>query len=315
MTFEEIVDQAVATQTMVRRICRLSVVVMLSMYIEPLSISYGQDNKPQQTIGQAVADLPIFDAHMHYKEPAWQSFPVKTVIELMDRSGVAMALVSSSPDDGTIMLWEYAPKRIVPELRPYHGQAGSSNWTKVPGMLAYLEKRLATYPHRGIGEFHIHSLAPSDRDFLKQVARLAAERQILLHLHSDAKPVQLFYELEPDLTMIWAHAGMSEPPEVIGPLLERYPKLYADTSHREYEILGDGDIEPRWRDLIMRYPDRFMVGSDTWVNSQWESYEALIKMNRRWLSQFPREVAEKIAYRNAEALFGKKVSMQLIGKK
>ena len=58
-----------------------------------------------------------------------------------------------------------------------------------------------------------------------------------------------------------------------------------------------------------------MVGSDTWVNSQWESYEALIKMNRRWLSQFPREVAEKIAYRNAEALFGKKVSMQLIGKK
>jgi hypothetical protein len=58
-----------------------------------------------------------------------------------------------------------------------------------------------------------------------------------------------------------------------------------------------------------------MVGSDTWVNHRWENYEALMDLNRRWLSQFPREVAEKIAYRNAETLFGRKVSRQLIGKK
>jgi hypothetical protein len=280
-----------------------------------LSVSYGHADEPPQAIGKAAAELPIFDAHMHYKQPAWQPFPVQTVIELMDKSGVAMALVSSSPDDGTIMLWEYAPERMVPELRPYHGQASASNWTKAPGMLDYLKQRLAAYPHRGIGEFHIHTLDPSDRDFLKQVARLAAERQILIHLHSDAKPVQLFYEFEPGLTLIWAHAGMSEPPEVIGPMLDRYPKLYADTSYREHDILGDGTIEPRWRTLIMRYPDRFMVGSDTWVNHRWEHYEALIDLNRRWLSQFPREVAEKIAYRNAETLFGRKVSRQLIGKK
>ena len=293
---------------------RLSVVIGLSVVAWVLSTS-GHADEHQQAIGEAVAKLPIFDAHMHYKEPAWQPFPVQTVIELMDKSGVAMALVSSSPDDGTIMLWEYAPERIVPELRPYHGQAGAANWTKAPGMLAYLQQRLAAYPHRGIGEFHIHTLDPSDRDFLKQVARLAAERHIVIHLHSGAKPVQLFYELEPGLTIIWAHAGMSEPPEVIGPMLERYPKLYADTSYREHDILVHGDIEPRWRDLIMRYPDRFMVGSDTWANSQWENYEALIDMNRRWLSKFPRQVAEKIAYRNAEALFGRKVSRQLIGKK
>ena len=298
-----------------RHTFRLLAVIGLSGCAWMLSISYGQVDEHQQAIGEAAAKLPIFDAHMHYKQPAWQPFPVQTVIELMDKSGVAMALVSSSPDDGTIMLWEYAPERIVPELRPYHGQAGSSNWTKAPGMLDYLKKRLAAYPHRGIGEFHIHTLDPNDRAFLKQVARLAAERQILIHLHSDAQPVRLFYEFEPGLTLIWAHAGMSEPPEVIGPMLERYPKLYADTSYREHDILGDGNIEPRWRDLIMRYPDRFMVGSDTWVNSQWENYEALIDINRRWLSKFPREVAAKIAYRNAEALFGRKVSRQLIGKK
>ena len=101
-------------------------------------------------IGPAIRDVPIFDAHIHYKEPAWGPYPVKTVIELMDRSGVAMALVSSTPDEGTIKLWEYAPNRIVPELRPYHGNAGSSNWTKSAGMLGYIRGRLAKYPHEGI---------------------------------------------------------------------------------------------------------------------------------------------------------------------
>ncbi len=272
------------------------------------------DERPA-AIGEAIDTLPIFDAHMHYKEPAWQPFPVGTVLELMDTSGVAMALVSSSPDEGTIRLWERAPARIVPELRPYHGNAGSSNWTKAPGMLAYLEKRLQQYPHQGIGEFHLHTLDPQDRPFLQQVAKLAAERQILIHLHATAAPVHLFYEFEPTLTIIWAHAGMSEPPEVIGPMLDRYATLYADTSYRERDILGNGAIDPRWRALIMRHPGRFLVGSDTWVNSQWEHYEALIAMNRRWLSQFPRRVAEMIAYRNAQRLFKREVSRKLIGKR
>ena len=118
---------------------RLSVVIGLSVIAWVLSTS-GHASEHQQAIGEAVAKLPIFDAHMHYKEPAWQPFPVQTVIELMDKSGVAMALVSSSPDDGTIMLWEYAPERIVPELRPYHGQAGAANWTKAPGGLGEMDR-------------------------------------------------------------------------------------------------------------------------------------------------------------------------------
>lgn len=66
----------------------------------------------------------------------------------MDRNGVAMGLVSSTPDEGTIMLWEYAPNRIVPELRPYHGNAGSSNWTKAEVMDKYLLGRLDKYRMR-----------------------------------------------------------------------------------------------------------------------------------------------------------------------
>ena len=69
-------------------------------------------------IGKGADDLPLFDAHMHYSAPAWDPYPEKTVIELMDKSGVAMALVSSTPDEGTIRLLEFAPKRIVPPRSP-----------------------------------------------------------------------------------------------------------------------------------------------------------------------------------------------------
>ena len=265
-------------------------------------------------IGDGVNALPIFDAHMHYKEPAWGAYPVASVIELMDRNGVAMALVSSTPDDGTIMLWEHAPSRIVPELRPYHGDAGSSNWTKAPGMTTYLERRLAAYPHEGIGEFHIHRLDTSDEPLFREVIAMAKERDIFLHVHSGADPIRWLYGLDPDVRIIWAHAGLSEPARNVYKLMEAFPTLVADTSLREYDIIDlNGGLNPEWRRIILNFQDRLMVGSDTWVNGQWDRYDAIMDSNRLWLSQLPRSVAEKIAYRNAERLFGRDVTMDLIG--
>ena len=139
-------------------------------------------------IGDAVHELPLFDAHLHYKEPAWAPYPVRSVIELMDENGVAMALVSSTPDEGTVMLWEYAPGRIVPELRPYYGDIGSSNWTKAEDMEAYIAGRLQAYPHEGIGEFHIHNLDTSDEPLFRSLIAMAKERDILLHVHSVTEP-------------------------------------------------------------------------------------------------------------------------------
>jgi len=265
-------------------------------------------------IGAAIRDVPIFDAHMHYKEAAWEPYPVKTVIELMDRTGVAMALVSSTPDDGTIKLLEYAPARIVPELRPYHGDAGSSNWTKSEGMLGYIRQRLEKFRHEGIGEIHVHALDPDDRPLLKAIAQMAKARRIPIHIHSGAAPVRLFFELEPGLTIIWAHAGMNEPAEVVGAMFDEYAALYADTSYRENDILAaDGTIAPAWLAVITRHPDRLMVGTDTWVNDQWDNYAELVDLNRRWLGKLPREIAERIAYKNAARLFRREISRDLLG--
>jgi predicted TIM-barrel fold metal-dependent hydrolase len=278
--------------------------------LTPCAQAHGDDT----AIGDAVHDLPIFDTHVHYQEPAWKDYPVASIIEMMDRNGVAMGLVSSTPDEGTIMLLEYAPNRIVPELRPYHGNVGSSNWTKAPGMTDYLTKRLETYPHEGIGEFHIHRLDTSDEPLIREVIGMARERDIYLHVHSGAEPVRWLYGLEPEVKIIWAHAGLGEPASAVFDLMAEHPSLVADTSLREYQILGRGDdLDPEWKRIIMAFPDRLMVGSDTWVNSQWEDYDEIIASNRRWLAKLPRNIAEMIAYRNAERLFGRTISMKKVG--
>lgn len=265
-------------------------------------------------IGEGVRDLPIFDAHVHYKEPAWKDYPVASIIELMDRNGVAMGLVSSTPDEGTIMLWEYAPNRVVPELRPYHGNAGSSNWTRAEGMAEYLEERLNAYPHEGIGEFHIHRLDTSDEPLFRQVIAMARQRDIWLHVHSGAEPVRWLYSLDPQVKIIWAHAGLGEPAATVHALMAEFPALLADTSLREHQILGDdGKLDPQWERIVLEFQDRLMIGSDTWVNSQWANYDSIIASHRAWLAQLPRDVAEKIAYRNAGRIFGRTISMDQIG--
>lgn len=277
----------------------------------PIVATADQDSRP---IGKAIDEVPIFDAHIHYKEPAWAAYPVDKIISLMDRTGVAMGLVSSSPDEGTIRLWKFAPNRVVPEVRPYHGNAGSSNWTTFPNMGAYLEERLERYPHEGIGEFHIRNRGMWDEAFFREIIRMAKKRDLFLHVHSGADPIRWLYKLDPDVKIIWAHAGLGEPAREVYRLMSDFPGLVADTSWREYEIVGPGGtLDLEWKKIILKFQDRLMVGSDTWVNSQWDNYEAIIASNRRWLALFPRSVAEKIAFRNAERLFSRSISNELIG--
>jgi len=271
-------------------------------------------DKEHAAIGKGAEALPLFDAHMHYKRAAWAPFPPDVVLSMMDRNGVSMALVSSSPDEGTIRLWEYAPNRIVPEMRPYTDDVGSSDWTKWEEVGDYIEKRVGQYPHEGIGEFHLHRVDPEDEPLMKRIVALALQKQIPLHVHSDRHPVEYLYALGPELTIIWAHAGMLEPADVVAEMMATYPTLYADTSYREMDILNDsGGINEAWREVLERFSDRFMIGSDTWVNDQWEDYDELIGTHRKWLAQLTPETAKKIAFGNAERLFGRTIDASRIG--
>ena len=67
---------------------------------------------------------------------------------------------------------------------------------------------------------------------------------------------------------------------------------------------GGGTLSPEWRSLFARYSDRFLLGSDTWINERWYSYDTIMKDYRGWLAQLPADQAQRIAHGNAERLFG-----------
>jgi hypothetical protein len=172
-------------------------------------------------------------------------------------------------------------------------------------ILPYVEKKLERRDYRGIGEFHISSGDIDSSAAVRRFAELAVERGIFLYAHTDDRGVEKLLRLKPQVRILWAHAGMSATPQRIGQLLGNYTTLYVETSIRG-DIAPGGLLDPAWQDLFLSHSHRFLIGSDTYVTSRWESFVAIHAEYRSWLSQLPREVAEKLAFRNALGLVGKK---------
>ena len=262
------------------------------------------------THASAEDRLPIFDTHVHYSRDAWSVYDADAVFRILDAAGVDRALVSSTPDDGTLALFGENQRRVVPELRPYHGDFHAGNWYRAPEIVGYLEERLANGIYRGIGEFHLHNDDDARTPTMQQVAALAVARDIPLHVHSGAGPVDALFSIEPGLKILWAHAGFVEPADVVGAMLDRYANLWSEVSFRAHDIAPGGRLSEAWRQLFARHPDRFMIGSDTYVTERWSVYGSLIDEHRNWLDQLPADIAKAIAHENAERVFGVKVPSQ-----
>jgi predicted TIM-barrel fold metal-dependent hydrolase len=74
-------------------------------------------------------------------------------------------------------------------------------------------------------------------------------------------------------------------------------------SYRSGIVDGSGKLTAAWRTLFERFPDRFLLGSDTWINERWERYGEIMAGYRAWLAQLPPKIAAQIANGNAKALF------------
>ncbi len=243
---------------------------------------------------------PLFDAHIHYSHDAWDVVPPKQAVAIMRKAGLKGALVSSSNDQGTQMLLAEAPDLIVAELRPYRMRGELGTWMRDTSVIKYLEERLAKYRYVGIGEFHL-SGSDTDLPVPKRMVALARERNLILHAHSDADAVERLFRQWPEARILWAHSGFDRP-EKVREVLRRYPRLWADLAFRgDHATLGK--VDPGWREAFMEFPDRFMIGTDTFTPERWYYIGDHANYSRGWLSDLPKSVAEQIGWRNGERLF------------
>ena len=90
---------------------------------------------------------------------------------------------------------------------------------------------------------------------------LAKQHNLLLHAHSDSNAIDRIFQLSPEARVLWAHAGFDDP-EDVGPMLEKHRNLWTDLAFRSEHAVG-GSVEDSWRKLFIAFPDRIMVGTDT----------------------------------------------------
>jgi hypothetical protein len=257
------------------------------------------------TSAPAQTPLRIFDAHLHYNQEPAPFYDLDKVLEIFRRNNITGIIATSRPNKGTHQLVDAkaAGLTVVPFIRPYRTRSDIPTWFDDPAIWELIQSEYKRGYYRGIGEFHIYGKSAAGAQ-VKRIVDFAVERDLWLHAHCDEEALVTLFGHDPKARIIWAHTGFSVAPARVRELLDRYPGLMGELSYRG-GITEGGKLSAAWRDLFARYSERFMLGSDTWINERWFGYDTIMKDYRGWLAQLPDEQAKRIAHGNAEKLFGK----------
>lgn len=258
---------------------------------------------------------PLFDAHLHYNDEAFLSaYPVQDAVGKLQRSGVRAIIANSRPNTGTKTLagapeTRQAGVTVVPFIRLYRNRDDYTNWFRDESIYTMVQQELAAGtaagPYRGLGEFHLYDSANANGPVARKLMQLAEARSLAVLAHVDDSAIDLLMAHAPNARLIWAHTGIGGAPvERVKALLARYPKLMGELSYRPGLTDGNGALSTDWKALLSAQPERFLIGSDTWINARWGGYEELMQDARQWLGDLPPATARKIAWDNGAAMFG-----------
>jgi Amidohydrolase len=256
----------------------------------------------------SAQQLKIFDAHLHYNQEPNPFYPLDKVLEVFRRNGVAGIVANSRPNKGTHQLVEVkAPGLwVVPFIRPYRVRGDIQTWFKDPAIYELIQDEYKRGYYRGVGEFHIYG-QDAEAPLVKKAVDFAVERDLYVLAHCDEPALLILFRHNPKAKIIWAHTGFTTPVARVRELLDQYPALSAELSYRSGITEGGGALAAEWKALFASHSNRFLLGSDTWIHERWYGYDTIMKTYRGWLAQLPEDQARRIAYGNAERLFGGKV--------
>ncbi len=270
----------------------------------------------------------VFDMHTHYK---WSQVDVTTpkqAIEQLDKESISHAVVIGKPAEYALKIRELAPDRIVAFYGPYRDAMDWFLWQRKESLLPEVEEALKSGKYQGIGEVHIigggFARKLDSAVVLNGFLELTVKYDVPIMIHTEfSRPNYMLAicERHPKSKIIWAHAGavlkphhvdevMKKCPNVWSGMAARDPWRYVSNPHTDKE----GKLLPEWKKLFLKYPDRFLVGSDTvWPVEQLDSWDEpdsgwlelgrFWTFHRSWLSQLPKDVANKIKRENAMKLF------------
>jgi predicted TIM-barrel fold metal-dependent hydrolase len=256
---------------------------------------------------------PLIDAHSHVPNPT----AIDAYVEAMKRHDVRRVVllgVGGVQKDDPAWIAAAARKhgdRVLaglPVPDPTAADAGSR-----------LEAAIARAKPHAIGEIHLRQVSRKiDRDptapAFGQILEVAAKHGLPVVVHDEltdtaAAALAKALTAHPRATIVLAHAGESTPARR-EPLLAGHANLVVDLSGMHFQrtpslATETGPLDPAWKALIEKMPDRFVMGIDVWAARLFEPamLDRLMKWTRRVLGQLSPAVAEQVAYRNAAKLY------------
>lgn len=273
------------------------------------------------------AQPPVADMHLHYKWSQQDVTSPDDALRALDAEHVALGVVIGTPADLALPLVQRDPDRIVPIYSPYREGGDWYRWMSDPDVVARARAALASGRYHGIGELHLvggFASRRADGDVVSRLLLLAEEYAVPVMLHTEfsrPEPMLALCTRHPRTRIVWAHAGAILPPAAVESVLTACDNVWAGLAARDpWRFVSnpitdtEGELLPAWRALLLRYPGRFMVGSDpVWPVDQldrwdeadtgWQELGRFWDYHRGWLAQLPEAVALRIACLNAADLF------------
>jgi hypothetical protein len=204
----------------------------------------------------------------------------------------------------------------------------------------HIRRVLQTFPgvFTGIGEFSIHKefvsskvaggVASLQDPALDRILDFAGEVGLVILIHNDmdvpfakegSKPAYLdqaraIFKRHPNATIIWAHTGMGRVVRPIKNHAANLAEILGDPafSHVNFDISWDEvakyfvaspEATKITADLLNRYPDRFLFGTDEVAPRDWAAYSKVFYQYQPLWNLIDKETSLKVRRGNYERIF------------
>jgi len=267
---------------------------------------------------------PFADVHLHFNWDHEELLSAKEAVNILKEHNVVLAAVSSVPSDYALKLKEAGGDWIIPLATPYYHAGNRLNWYFDKKLVAEIRKLVETGKYAGIGEVHLAAGVGPRRDnpVFVGLLELAQEFNLPFLIHTDSSDHRYFLPVckkYSRIRFLWAHAGSVLGPKQLEPLMQACPNVWLDLAardpwHYDYFAHDDYSLLQGWRELIIKYQDRIVTGTDPVWNAHqiyrwyeadegWFHYSDFHHFQRNWMKKMPPEVEKKIRLINARKFF------------